>query len=89
MTSALFNSIQRMKAAGLINHWETWSVPQPRKCMDINRQDGKRPLSLVHLSSAFVILVAGCVVSFITFVFEIMSTFCIFAKRPWSTVVYG
>ena len=76
-----------MKAAGLIDHWETWSVPQPRKCMEINRQDDKRPLSLVHLSSAFVILIAGCVLSIMAFVFEITPTFCMFSKRSRPTVV--
>lgn len=55
-------------------------MPQPRKCMEINRRDDKRPLSLVHLSSAFVILIAGCMGSTISFVFE-TSTFYIFAQR--------
>ena len=69
MMSIIF-SILRLHETGLLAEWEKWYVPSVSKCMKVNERNGNPRLSLKHLSSAFVLLVTGCLVSFVAFVAE-------------------
>ena len=65
--------ILRIKEAGLLSEWENWYVPKKTKCMQINQRDRKIPrISIGHLGSAFVILLAGYVISILVFIIEKM-----------------
>ena len=71
--------ILRLREAGLLSEWEKWYIPLPSKCMELNKRIDKPQLSLKHLSSAFVILIVGCVLSTIVFILEMMPIFsCLF-----------
>ena len=62
--------ILRLQEAGLIGKWEKWYVPSNSKCMKVNERKGMPRLSLTHLSSPFVILIAGYVISLLAFFME-------------------
>ena len=60
-----------MKDFGLFIEWGNRYVPSPSKCMELKQRDKKPPrLSIGHLSSAFVILLAGYALSILVFLIE-------------------
>ena len=65
-----FVRILRLQEAGLLVEWEKWYVPSTSKCMKINQRKGMPRLSIKHLSSAFIILIAGYLISLVVFVTE-------------------
>ena len=60
----------RLQEAGLLVEWEKWYAPSASKCMKVNERNGIPRLSLKHLSSAFVILIASYVISLTAFAAE-------------------
>ena len=75
--------ILRLKAAGLIDLFESRYVPYARKCLD-DTSTGKeksRRLSVAHFSSAFVILGAGCGLALLAFIVEHIRLM-IYCHRP-------
>ena len=63
--------ILRLQEAGLLRgEWEKWYIPSSSKCMKVNELHGVPRLSLKNLSSPFIILIAGYILSFIVFVLE-------------------
>ena len=63
--------ILRLQEAGLLGgEWEKWYIPPSLKCMKVNELIGVPRLSLKNLSSPFIILIAGYILSFIVFVSE-------------------
>ncbi len=74
--------ILRLIHAGLINEWEKWYVSIPSKCMEINKRKKKPQLSIRHLSSPFLILIAGYLLAFAVFLLEKIAF-----KKDDSTIV--
>ena len=62
--------ILRLKESGLLNEWGSWYIPSTSKCMELNKRNEKPKLSIEHLSSAFVILIVGYIISAAVFVIE-------------------
>ena len=62
--------ILRLKESGLLNEWGSWYIPSTLKCMELNKRNEKPKLSIEHLSSAFVILIVGYILSAAVFVIE-------------------
>ncbi len=64
----------RMREAGLINKWNRENLPDVRRCIDSSSQqestEGKEPLNLKSLSSAFVLIIIGLALSFIALIVE-------------------
>ena len=56
----------RLQEAGLINEWYKRYVPSASKCMKVNERNNKPRLSIKHLSSPFVILATGYLLSLIS-----------------------
>ena len=67
-----FYRILRLRETGLLDHWEKLYVPSASKCMKINERHRMPRLSIKHLSSAFIILIAGCFISLTAFITEII-----------------
>ena len=65
-----FYRILHLHDTGLLDLWEKWYTPSNLKCLKLNQRRGIPRLSLGHLSSAFVILVAGYLVSMFVFLAE-------------------
>ena len=65
-----FISILRLHETGLLSKWEKLYAPSASQCMKINERKGMPRLSTKHLSSAFVILIAGYLISLSAFVLE-------------------
>ena len=59
-----------VQEAGLIGEWYNWYLLSASKCMNLNERKRIPRLSMKHLSSAFVILIAGYVASLVAFVGE-------------------
>ena len=55
--------ILRLHETGLLAQWEKYYIPSTSKCMEINQRNGMPRLSMKHLSSAFVILIVGFLIS--------------------------
>ena len=70
-----FLRILRLRETGLVGEWEKRYVPSASKCMKINERKGISRLSLKHLSSAFVILIGGCLISLAAFIVEKLARF--------------
>ena len=66
----LFFRILRLRESGLVDEWYKWYVPSISKCMKVNQRNRMPRLSIKHLSSAFVILAAGYIISFSVLVAE-------------------
>ena len=63
--------ILRLQEAGLLGgEWERWYVPSASKCMKVNKVNGVTRLLLKNLSSPFVILIAGYLLSLVVFIAE-------------------
>lgn len=60
----------RIHQTGLSVFWESWYAAKPWRCMEINHRAKLPRLSIGHLSSAFLILFIGYVLSFVIFCFE-------------------
>ena len=60
----------RLQEAGLLDEWTNWYLPPASKCMNLNERKRIPRLSMNHLSSAFVILIAGYVATLVAFVGE-------------------
>jgi len=72
-----------MEAAGMLNFWRKQFAADPSRCLNNKnsyaKKEGKKPrLSIIHLSGAFVLLVAGFIISGITFIFEHVLFQCLF-----------
>ncbi len=76
-----FISLLRAKNAGLTDLWQKWSLPNIDKCkLDKNKDEGKvKPITLVELSSAFLVLGVGLLLSVLAFLIE-----CLMASRFFS-----
>ena len=63
-----------LEKTGLLKEWENWfaySRPQPTKCLEYNHHAKQlQRLSLLLLSSAFLVLITSCSLAFVAFVFE-------------------
>ena len=58
------------EAVILFGEWEKWYVPSASKFMKVNEINGVPRLSLKNMSSPFVILIAGFLLSLIVFILE-------------------
>ena len=69
-----------MREAGLLKKWAKDNTPKVKECYGAKKKDdqkvieGRAPLSLNGLSTAFLILSAGATISFISFVVEILKS---------------
>ena len=61
-----------MREAGLIDEWNKKYNPDTRQCLDKNKKRNVKRLGLQNLSGAFVVLVAGSLVSLFVFMGEKM-----------------
>ena len=69
----LSDRIIRLHETGLPKLWESWFVQNPARCLNYAGQKPSKPrLNMKHLSSAFILLFAGYVLSGIVFLFERM-----------------
>jgi len=75
-------SLLRAISAGLIDLWQKWSLPNIDKCkLDKNKDDGKvKPIKLAELSSAFLVLGVGLILSALAFLIESLVASRFFSK---------
>ena len=66
----LYFRLLRLQAAGLFGEWEKWYLPSTSKCTKVNERKEMPRLSLKNLSSAFVLLIAGYLLSLAVFITE-------------------
>ena len=60
-----------MQAAGLFYEWGKWNLPSTSKCTKVNeRKEMPFRLSLKNLSSAFILLISGYLLSLVAFIAE-------------------
>ncbi|XP_046641263.1 ionotropic receptor 93a-like [Daphnia pulicaria] len=75
-TETINRGLLDLQQTGLIDHWESWFRPMPRKCMaNVKKGDKKKetehlPISLKNLTGAFVVLLVGLSISFLAFLVE-------------------
>ena len=69
--------------AGLPDLWVKWSYPNIDKCkLDKNKDDGEvKPIKVVELSSAFLVLGAGVALGTLAFFVEFLMAPRFFSKR--------
>ncbi len=73
-------SFMRMREAGLLKKWAQDNTPKVKECYGAKKKDdqkvieGRAPLSLNGLSAAFLVLLAGAAISFVSFVVEILKS---------------
>jgi hypothetical protein len=75
-----FLQTARLFELGLISLWQNWYEPNSKPCYDDRKNGGENKkkekplvrLSLTNLAGAFAVLAFGCVLSFLTFLGEMI-----------------
>jgi hypothetical protein len=70
VTKSIYLRILAVWETGLLDYWNVKVPPIVRKCLKTTESPEKVTLGMRHLSSAFILLIAGYILAIIVFFFE-------------------